>query len=132
MDMKYFTLIILVVVVGLGACTRADRHARLLADVERMAGAAPDSALAMLEGIDVEDLGEDSLRAQYYMATATAHKANEASMVSDSMIRFAYDYYRGRDFDRFVRSGNLYALHRFWMGDGSGALALRQAGCSAL
>lgn len=124
MDMKYFTLIILVVVVGLGACTRDDRHARLLADVERMAGAAPDSALAMLEGIDVEDLGEDSLRAQYYMATATAHKANEASMVSDSMIRFAYDYYRGRDFDRFVRSGNLYALHRFWMGDGSGALAL--------
>lgn len=80
--------------------------------------------MSMINVIEVSDLRPDFLRAQYYLVKASAHKANESSMASDSLVRFSFEYYRNRDRDRFARSADLYALHRFWIGDASGSLEL--------
>ncbi|MCM1141633.1 MAG: LuxR C-terminal-related transcriptional regulator [Muribaculum sp.] len=45
-------------------------------------------------------------------------------MASDSLTKFAFEYYRDKDFKRFIEAGNLYSLHCFWIGDGGRALSL--------
>lgn len=84
----------------------------------------PDSALALVTDIDPSELKADSLKALYYLVKASVHKASESSMAADSLVRFSFEYYRNRDINRFVRSADLYALHRFWAGDGKGSLEL--------
>lgn len=115
--------VLIVASVGI-SCSRSQRQAQILAEAEVLVCSDPDSALALLNDIDVSDIAEDSLKALYYLLNASAHKINESSMVSDSLIRFSFEYYRNRDRDRFLRSGDLYALHLFWAGNGKGALAL--------
>ncbi|MDE6285482.1 MAG: hypothetical protein K2L99_00620, partial [Muribaculaceae bacterium] len=113
---------ILAVVACVAGCSRAERHARVLADAERIVAARPDSALVLLGGIDPDDAGDDSLRALYYLVTAAAHKETEAPMVADSLAGFSMEYYKGLDPERYARSADLYALYLFWTGDGNGAL----------
>lgn len=106
------------------SCSRSERYRKILADAERIVAVNPDSAMSMINDIEVSDLRPDSLRAQYYLVKASAHKANESSMASDSLVRFSFEYYRNRDRDRFARSADLYALHRFWIGDVNASLEL--------
>ena len=60
----------------------------------------------------------------YAIVVGTAHKVGENSMVADSLTRFAFEYYRDNDFKRFLQAGDLYALHKFWLGEGNGSLSL--------
>lgn len=106
------------------SCSDSQRQAQIISDTETLVYANPDSALALLSDIDISDVEEDSLKALYYLLTASAHKVNESPMVSDSLIRFSFDYYKDRDYDRFIRSGDLYALYLFWSGNGKESLSL--------
>ena len=116
--------ILVLVAVGMISCSRSTQHKQILSDAERIVSVYPDSALVILEDIDPSDLEVDSLKALYGMMVATAHKALESSMVSDSLTKYAVEYYRNKDFKRFLQAGDLYALHRFWLGDGNGSLCL--------
>ncbi len=83
-----------------------------------------DSALRMLESIDPSELAEDSSRAKYHYLVAYGHMRRNRSMVGDSLISFAHDYYRGKDVVRGVRSGMAFAWYKFWAGDTPGAIAM--------
>lgn len=122
--MKHIVWIILMIFVGMASCSQSDRHRQILFEAERMAYANPDSALAIIAGIEPSDLEADSLKALYYLVSASAHRAKQSSMASDSLVRFSFEYYRDTDIVKFVKSGNLYALYRFWAGDGKGSLEL--------
>lgn len=123
--MRYFAwIILLTVVVGMVACSRQVKYGGILSDAERIADIYPDSALAIISDLDPSEFKEDSIKALYYLVTASAHKAKESSMVSDSLVGFSCGYYKDRDYARYVKSADLYALHRFWAGDGKGALEL--------
>ncbi len=122
--MKKLIWILVLVAVGMISCSRSTQHKQILSDAERIVSVYPDSALVILEDIDPSDLEVDSLKALYGMMVATAHKALESSMVSDSLTKYAVEYYRNKDFKRFLQAGDLYALHRFWLGDGNGSLCL--------
>ena len=76
------------------SCSHSQQHAQIISDAERIADEQPDSALALLNNIDVSEIDADSLKAFYYMVKASAHKANESSMVSDSLIGFSFEYYK--------------------------------------
>lgn len=106
------------------SCSHSQRQSQVLSNIETSVYTNPDSALSLLNDIDVSEIDEDSLKAFYYLLKASAHKANESSMVSDSLIRFSFEYYKNRDHNRFLRSGDLYALHLFWSGNGKKSLAL--------
>lgn len=122
--MRHILLIILTMAVGIVSCSRSGKHMQALLEAERIASENPDSALALVTDIDPSELKADSLKALYYLVKASAHKASESSMAADSLVRFSFEYYRNRDVNRFVRSADLYALHRFWTGDGKGSLEL--------
>lgn len=112
-----------VTVIGL-SCSHSHRQSQILSDIENSVYANPDSALSLLDDLDVSEIEEDSLKAFYYLLKASAHKVNESSMMSDSLIRFSFEYYRNHDYTRFLRSGDLYALHLFWSGHGKKSLEL--------
>ncbi len=123
-EMKRFIFIIVIITLGIASCSRSAQHRQLLSDAETIAASYPDSALQMLEDIDPSDLKEDSLRAQYAIVVGTAHKMGDNSMVADSLTKCAFEYYKDKNLNRFLQAGDLYAMHLFWLGDGSESLSL--------
>lgn len=84
----------------------------------------PDSALAILEAIDLSDLKADSLRAKVHFLKAYGHMSRNRSMIGDSLISFAHNYYRGKDIVKDIRSGMALAWYKFWVGDTPGSIAM--------
>ena len=72
----------IIIVVGIISCSRSEHNKLILIEAGSVAAMYPDSALKMLDIIDPADLHEDSLKAAYALAMATAHKAAKSSMVS--------------------------------------------------
>lgn len=124
---QYYILLLLAAVIVASfvqSCSNSQHQAKILSDVEHLVYANPDSALSILDDIDISEIKEDSLKALYHLLTASAHKVNESPMVSDSLIRFSFDYYKNRNLQRHLRSGDLYALHLFWSGNGKESLMM--------
>lgn len=83
-----------------------------------------DSAMMLLDDIDPTELKTDSLRAKYHYLKAYGHMASNRSMIGDSLISFAHNYYKGKDKKKDIRSGTAYAWYKFWVGDTPGALTM--------
>lgn len=122
--MRYLIWTLFLVIIGTTACTRVPQYMQTLSEAERLVSTRPDSSLILLADIEPSDLGEDSLKALYYLVTAAAHKVKESPMLSDSLLHFSFEYYNGRDRDRYIQSGDLYALHLFWSGETTESLQL--------
>lgn len=69
-------------------------------------------------------LTADSMRAKYHYLRAYGHMRENRSMIADSLISFAHDYYRGKDVVKDMRSGTALAWYKFWVGDTPGAISL--------
>ncbi len=83
-----------------------------------------DSAMAILNNIDPSYLLVDSLRAKYHYLRAFGHMCQNRSMIGDSLIASAHNYYREKDMVRGIRSGTAYAWYKFWVGDTPGAISM--------
>ena len=122
-NLIYLLTVILAFVVS--SCSKSSsRHDREISDAEDIMWSNADSALQMLEAIDPSELAEDSSRAKYHYLVAYGHMRRNRSMVGDSLISFAHDYYQGKDVVRGVRSGMAFAWYKFWAGDTPGAMAM--------
>ena len=66
---------------------------RLLEDVDSYIEARPDSALAVLEGIDVEDLGSREEKAKYALLMSMALDKNYIDRTDFDVLQPAIDYY---------------------------------------
>lgn len=108
----------------IGCSTRASRQEVQLCHAEELMRSNPDSALAVLEAMDPTDLEIDSLKAKFHYLRAYGHLRRNRSMIGDSLISFAHNYYRGKDIVRDMRSGTALAWYRFWVGDTQGAIAM--------
>ena len=87
-------------------------------------GSNPDSALKILESIDPSDVKVDSLKAKFHYLRAYSHLKANRSMIADSLISFAHNYYRGKDIVKDMRSGLALAWYKFWVGDTPGSIAM--------
>ena len=76
---------------------------KLLEDVDSYIEARPDSALAVLEGIDKSELTSKELEAKYALLLSQALDKNYIDLQSDSIIAPAVNYYKyhGTDDERF-------------------------------
>lgn len=118
-------LFLLFVIVALVSCSKPEaRHDREIGQAERLMECNPDSALAILEAIDPSDLKVDSLKAKFHYLKAYGHMRANRSMVGDSLISFAHNYYRGKDVVNDIRSGMAYAWYKFWVSDTRGSIAM--------
>lgn len=116
---------LLFVIVAWVSCSKPEaRHDREIGQAERLMECNPDSALAILEAIDPSDLKVDSLKAKFHYLKAYGHMSANRSMVGDSLISFAHNYYRGKDIVKDIRSGMAYAWYKFWVSDTRGSIAM--------
>ncbi len=93
-------------------------------NAEKVMQSNADSALSILDLIDPSELKADSLRAKYHYLMAYGHMRCDRSMIGDSLVSYAHEYYRGKDVVRDVRSGMAFAWYKFWIGDTPGAMAM--------
>ena len=119
------SIYILLVIAALASCYRSvsllDKE---ICRAEQLMESNPDSALAILETIDLSDIREDSLKAKFHYLRAYSHLRANRSMIADSLISFAHNYYRGKDIVKDMRSGLALAWYKFWIGDTSGSIAM--------
>lgn len=120
----WFFVILLFCAAVMVSCSQSGKQRQILSDAERIVELYPDSALSMVSDIDVSDIKNSDNRALYGLVVAAAHKAKESSMASDSLTQFTFHHYRDKDSVRFLKCGELYALHLFWNSNGESALAL--------
>lgn len=110
--------------VGIVSCSRSRSHDEVLTVAEGLLSTDIDSALSMLEEIEPYDLTDDSLKAKYHYLKAWGHLRQNRSMIGDSLISFAHEYYRGNDMVRDIRSATASAWYKFWVGDTPGAISM--------
>lgn len=120
----FIYVLVAVVVLCVASCSKSMSHDTSLDKAEQLMRSNPDSALAILEAIDPSDLKVDSLEAKFYYLKAYGHVRRNRSMIADSLISFAHNYYRGKDIVKDMRSGLALAWYKFWIGDTSGSIAM--------
>ena len=81
-----------ITIVSCNDARKSDTY-RLLEDVDSYIEARPDSALAMLEGIDKSELTSKELEAKYALLLSQALDKNYIDLQSDSIIAPAVRYY---------------------------------------
>lgn len=113
------------VIVILASCSKSEvRRDQEISQAEQLMESNPDSGLAILEAIDPSDLKVDSLKAKFHYLRAYSHLKANRSMIADSLISFAHNYYRGKDIVKDMRSGLALAWYKFWVGDTPGSIAM--------
>jgi DNA-binding CsgD family transcriptional regulator len=95
-----------------------------LEEAEKVMPSNVDSAMAILDKIDPSYLKVDSIKAKYHYLRAFGHMRQNRSMIGDSLITFAHNFYSGKDMVRDMRSGTAYAWYKFWVGDTPGAISM--------
>lgn len=128
---KIICLLTAIVAIGVGSCSRTmSRYNDEMDRAEMLMTSNPDSALSILDAIDPSDLNQDSLQAKYHYLKGYGHLSRNRSMIGDSLVCMAHEYYRGKDVVRDARSGMALAWYKFWVGDTPGSLAMLDSLCS--
>lgn len=116
---------LLFVIAVLASCSKLEsRYDRKISQAELLMPCNPDSAMTILESIDQYDFKSDSLKAKFHYLKAYGHMKLNRSMVGDSLISFAHNYYRGKDIVKDMRSGTAFAFYKFWVGDTPGSITM--------
>lgn len=122
---KLIYVLTAIVVLGIVSCSKSmSRYDEEIDRAQQMMRSNTDSALSILDAIDPSELKIDSLRAKYHFLKGYGHLKRNRSMIGDSLISYAHEYYRGKDVVRDIRSGVVFAWYKFWVGDTPGALAM--------
>lgn len=122
---KIIHVLTAIIALAIASCSKSDsQYSRDLGTAEYLMQSDMDSALSILETIDPSELRIDSLRAKYHFLMAYGHMRHNRSLIGDSLISFAHDYYREKDVARDIRSGMTFAWYKFWVGDTPGAMAM--------
>ncbi len=116
---------LLLIIVALASCSKSvSQYDEEISQAEQLMRSNPDSALAILEAIEPSELKVDSLKAKFIYLKAYGHMKRNRSMIGDSLISIAHNYYRGKDIVKDIRSGNALAFYKFWVGDTPGSIAM--------
>lgn len=122
---KLLYILPVLLLLGIASCFGPMPHYNNeIAQAEKLLSVNPDSAFVILDAIDPSDLREDSLRAKFIFLKAWGHMRCNRSMIEDSLIYFAHDYYCGKDIVKDIRSGIALAWYKFWVGDTPGSITM--------
>ena len=104
---KYLFLLFLFLGGGLVSCMQTHTNVDLLERAERYVEVYPDSAMQLLNLIQYPERLHDKESADYALLwTQVLDKNNLDSLQSDSLIRIAIDYYKGKNDP--VKAGKAY------------------------
>ncbi len=92
-------------------CRQRSDSMKLLDKAEGIMETAPDSALALLDGMDMAARGTEAEKARYALLRSMALDKNYIDVTDDSLISIAHDYYDGRN-DTYHRMLSKYYYAR--------------------
>lgn len=122
---RFIYVLMAVIIFGIASCSKSmTQYDNEISLAEMIMRNNTDSALSLLDEIDPSELEIDSLRAKYHYLKGWGHLSSNRSMVGDSLIGYAHNFYRGKDIVRNIRSGIVFAWYKFWVGDTPGALTM--------
>ena len=95
MKLRTIRYIFLIATLSMLSCSRHSVHWETLAQVETFIEAQPDSALAALQRIDVQELAGKEERAKYALLLSMALDKNYVDKTDFEVLQPAIDYYQG-------------------------------------
>jgi len=119
-----YTLIAFVYVCAVSCSRSESQYNDVIGEAETLMQTNADSAMLILDAIEPSELTVDSIRARYHYLKAYGHMLQNRSMIGDSLISFAHNYYRGKDVVKDMRSSMAFAWYKFWTGDMPGAIGM--------
>ena len=105
--MKRALSILTVLCLFLSSCFYPETREKL-EKAESLLQPKPDSCLAIMESIDVNDLSTREEKARYALLMSAALDKNFVDVLSDSLIKIAVDYYSSCDDQRHKMMANYY------------------------
>lgn len=125
--MKHFLLFVSLLLIV--SCAEYRRVSSVFDYAESSMSSAPDSALALIRGIDRRSLPNRRLRARHALLLTMAQDKCYIDVVEDSTIMIAYDYYKrhGSMKDRLLATYYLGVVRQNSNDNISAALAFREA-----
>lgn len=115
MHKLFFKVLAFVSVATMSACGNSDSDRLRIA--EEIVRERPDSALVILGKVRYADLTDDGQRAGYALTTAMANAETGRSLITDSLLVGATEYYRAAgDTSRWVLASRLLAGHYYVAG----------------
>lgn len=119
--MRILSFIILCVIL-VSSCNR-NTALKVLKDAEKCMDNAPDSAYAILKGIDIKNMDSKCMQAKYALLMSQALDKNYIDETNPSLVKVAVDYYesRGTVRERFL---SLYYYGRVLYNIGENAQAM--------
>jgi len=123
-------LLLFAVFCGLISCTSKSSSASFLPELDTLLETHPDSALAILQDVNAEDLS-NSQQATYALLMVQAMDKNYIPYRNDSLIMIAVNYYKGKPNKKELQARSYYYLGRVYEGLGDDVAAI-EAYLSAL
>lgn len=102
-------IIFLLVLTAILVASCKERHNKSIDQAYQLTGIIPDSALSILDGIKQSKLSK-SEKARYALVYTIAQDKGGLDIDNDSLLRFAYTYYKYR------QSDSMYAKCEYYMG----------------
>ena len=118
---RYF---IIAIILCLASCTQPSKHGETLMQIESFIHERPDSALAVLQGIDTTTLKNKEEKAKHALLLSMALDKNVIDRTDFEVLQPAIDYYRnhGTATDKLR---TLYYEGRIYQNAGQGDLAMK-------
>lgn len=87
-------IIVIILALCLASCSQHSKHWETLTQVESFMEERPDTALAILQGIEVDDLSNKEEKAKYALLLSMALDKNEIRKTDFDILYPAIDYYK--------------------------------------
>lgn len=109
---SYFIVILLLCF----SCNKTTKHNKIISDAENIVSVNPDSAIVILQAIEVPENLQDSTKANYWLAMGQAHYNSSKSLADDSLLLYSKVYYNDYNTNklRFIQANKLAAFHLLW------------------
>lgn len=126
-NLLYINVVLLTIIFLIGCNTQ--NNGRILHQADSLLESRPDSALKLLDSIDVTDGLSEAEWMQLSWIRAEAHYRRGMAMTEDTLLRRAVKYYReNKDSDKLLESYLLEAKYLKWNKQDSIALAVLDSG----
>lgn len=94
------------------SCSNSEQHSQIISDAKRIVDEHPDSAYMLLKKVDFNDLTDNESKALYALTHAKANMYMGHSLVTDTIIPIAINYYKEKgDTTAYIEAVKAQAHH---------------------
>lgn len=113
----------------IGGCNNPEKYTDVLDQAYELIDSDPDSAVVLLDMIELSENIPSSVKADYGYLKSLAHNESGKAMTEDSLILFTLDYYKNHNnTGRLSRTYQLAVSYYYWTGHETAMMETAQEG----